>query len=160
VLVTSRIIVRFVVEEARITSGMSPDELCLRENARQCSVTGVTMLMFLPSIHPALLRDSVNAFTYACGLASVAAPFINIPTRRMWSGCCAYVATDPRVGAAAPRNELPPFHSITSSAIATSVGGTSMPRSLAVCRLITNSNRVDCRTGRSDGLVPFRMPPT
>src|SRR6516165_9465264 len=48
----------------------------------------------------------------------------------------------------------PPFtshHSITSSARASSVGGTVRPSVLAVLRLITNSNLVDCMTGRSAG---------
>ena len=39
-----------------------------------------------------------------------------------------------------PHDELAPFHSITSSARASSVGGTSRPSALAVLRLITNSN--------------------
>jgi hypothetical protein len=50
-----------------------------------------------------------------------------------------------------------PDHSITSSARATSVAGTSMPSILAVCRLMTNSNLVGCRTGRSAGFPPLRM---
>src|SRR6266487_694899 len=48
-------------------------------------------------------------------------------------------------------------HSITSSARASSVGGTSRPSALAVLRLITNSNLVDCWTGRSDGFAPLRI---
>ena len=60
--------------------------------------------------------------------------------------------------AAEQRNELPPsHHSITSSARASSVGGTSRPSALAVLRLITSSNLVDCRTGRSAGLAPLRI---
>jgi hypothetical protein len=39
-------------------------------------------------------------------------------------------------------------HSITSSASASSIGGISSPSALAVCRLMTNSNFVDCSTGR------------
>src|SRR6202165_1246897 len=50
-------------------------------------------------------------------------------------------------------------HSITSSARARSVGGTSKPRALAVGRLMTNSNLVDCTTGKSAGLSPLRMRP-
>jgi hypothetical protein len=30
------------------------------------------------------------------------------------------------------------------------------PSALAVCRLMTNSNLVDCSTGRSAALAPFR----
>src|SRR5262249_45930258 len=51
------------------------------------------------------------------------------------------------------------FHSITSSARASSVGGTSRPNVLAVCRLMTNSNLVARRTGMSAGFSPLRMRP-
>ena len=50
-------------------------------------------------------------------------------------------------------------HSITSSARASSVGGTVIPSIRAVCALITSSNLVDCATGRSAGLAPLRMRP-
>src|SRR5262249_44431829 len=56
------------------------------------------------------------------------------------------------------RDELAPFdHSITSSARASSVGGTSRPSAFAAWRLMTSSNLLDCTTGRSAGLVPFKM---
>jgi hypothetical protein len=45
------------------------------------------------------------------------------------------------------------LYSITSSARASSVGGTSRPSALAVCRLMMNSNFVDCSTGKSAGLA-------
>ena len=54
---------------------------------------------------------------------------------------------------------LPPFHSITSSARASSVGGTARPSALAVLRLTTSSNFVGCTTGRSLGFSPLRMRP-
>src|SRR5262249_36641754 len=54
--------------------------------------------------------------------------------------------------AAEERYELPPPHSITSSARASSVGGTSRPSAFAVLRLMTNWRRDDCTTGRSAGL--------
>src|SRR5260221_9091218 len=46
--------------------------------------------------------------------------------------------------------ELAPFdpHSITSSARAMSVGGTSRPSALAVLRLMTSSNLLGCRIGK------------
>src|SRR5437773_6686072 len=47
--------------------------------------------------------------------------------------------------------------SITSWARADSIGGTTMPRAFAVVRLMTNSNLVDCITGRSAGFSPFRI---
>ncbi len=45
------------------------------------------------------------------------------------------------------------LYSITSSARASSIGGTSRPSARAVATLITNSNLVGCTTGRSAGLV-------
>src|SRR5262249_6622208 len=58
-----------------------------------------------------------------------------------------------------PRHELAAVHSITSSASASRFGGISRPIILAVLRLMTNSNLVDCRTGKSAGLAPLRMAP-
>jgi hypothetical protein len=49
------------------------------------------------------------------------------------------------------------LYSITLSAIASSVGGTSMPSALAVPKLIANMNLVACATGRSAGLAPLRI---
>src|SRR5262249_41828604 len=66
----------------------------------------------------------------------------------------------PRRRAAEQRDELAtPDHSITSSARASNVGGTSRPSALAVLRLITSSNLVGCRTGKSFGLIPLRILP-
>jgi hypothetical protein len=48
-------------------------------------------------------------------------------------------------------------HSITSSARASSVAGTSSPSALAVLRLMTNSYLVGACTGRSAGFSPLRM---
>src|SRR3954447_11484984 len=44
-------------------------------------------------------------------------------------------------------------HSITSSARASSEGGTVMPSIRAVSALMTISNLLACRTGRSNGLA-------
>jgi hypothetical protein len=57
------------------------------------------------------------------------------------------------------RNELAPLHSITSSALANNAGGTVRPRARAVLRLMASSNLLGSRTGRSAGLVPFKMRP-
>src|SRR4029077_18520951 len=57
------------------------------------------------------------------------------------------------------RDELAAFHSITSSARASSDGDTSRPSAFAVLRLSTSSNLVGCRTGRSAGFSPFRIRP-
>src|SRR5262249_12472090 len=59
--------------------------------------------------------------------------------------------------AAEPRDELAPFHSITSSARASSVGGTARPSAFAVLRLKANLNRVGCSNGRSAGFAPLRI---
>src|SRR5215208_3988088 len=48
-------------------------------------------------------------------------------------------------------------HSITSSASASSVGGTLRPSVFAVLRLMISSNRLDCVTGRSTGFSPLRI---
>ena len=55
------------------------------------------------------------------------------------------------------RDELAALHTITSSARASSVCGTSRPSALAVVRLITRSNLVGCSTGRSAGFAPRRI---
>jgi len=46
-------------------------------------------------------------------------------------------------------DELAPLHSITSSARASSVGGTPRPRALAVLRFMISSTFVICWTGKS-----------
>ena len=79
------------------------------------------------------------------------------PMRRCRSRLLRRAAERPRRSAAEQRDELAPLHSITSSARASSVGGTVRPSALAVCRLMTNSNLVDCKTGRSAGLAPLRI---
>src|SRR6516164_7991240 len=58
--------------------------------------------------------------------------------------------------AADERDEIAPFHSITSSARVSRVGAMLRPIAFAVLRLITNSNRVGCSTGRSVGFAPRR----
>src|SRR5262245_51674417 len=57
-------------------------------------------------------------------------------------------------------DELAAPHSITSSARASSIGGTSMPSALAVLTLRASSNFVGCSTGRSAGLSPLIIRPT
>src|SRR5262245_25288067 len=54
-------------------------------------------------------------------------------------------------------NQLPPPHSITSSARASTVGGIVRPSAFAVLRLMTSSNLVGCSTGRVAGLAPLRI---
>src|SRR5215467_4116566 len=63
----------------------------------------------------------------------------------------------PRGCRAEKRDELAASHSITSSASASNLSGTSSPSALAVLRLITSSNLLDCTTGKSEVLAPLRM---
>src|SRR5262249_17620125 len=63
----------------------------------------------------------------------------------------------PRCRAAEKRDEVAPPHSITSSARARSVGGTSRPSALAVVRLMRRSNLVGCSTGISAGFAPRKI---
>src|SRR5262245_48231059 len=59
--------------------------------------------------------------------------------------------------AAEQRDEIAPFHSITSSARSRIDVDTSMPSALAVLRLTIVPNLVDRSTGRSLGFAPFRI---
>jgi hypothetical protein len=54
--------------------------------------------------------------------------------------------------------EASPPHSITSFASAISVGGNRGRAALAVFKLITNSNLVDCMTGKSARLLALENP--
>lgn len=49
------------------------------------------------------------------------------------------------------------FYSITSSARASNIAGSSRPRALAVLRLMTNSYLIGACTGRSAGFSPLSM---
>src|SRR6516165_11125034 len=62
--------------------------------------------------------------------------------------------------AAEQRDELAPLHSITSSAIASSLSGMVSRSALAVLRLMTKWNLVGCSTGKSLGFTPLRICPT
>src|SRR5262249_11609799 len=59
----------------------------------------------------------------------------------------------PRRRTAEQRDELAPFHSMTSSARASNIGGTSSPSAFAVLRLIAISYFVGVCTERSVGFA-------
>jgi hypothetical protein len=61
--------------------------------------------------------------------------------------------------AAEKRDEVATFHSITSSAVTSSLSGTVRPSAFAVLRLMPNSNFTVCWTGKSPGFSPFRIRP-
>src|SRR5262249_36369530 len=63
----------------------------------------------------------------------------------------------PRRRTTEQRDEVALVHSITSSARASTVAGTSRPSAFAVFRLITSSYLVGACTGRSAGFSPFKM---
>jgi hypothetical protein len=66
-----------------------------------------------------------------------------------WRKCIAYFAV-----AFAPGSWN---YSITSSAVASNIGGTLRPKVLAVLRLIAKSNFAGCMTGRLAGFSPFKI---
>ena len=66
----------------------------------------------------------------------------------------------PRCRTVEQRDELAPFHSITSSASDRTLSENLTPSAFAVLRLITNSNLLDCMTGKSAGFAPLRILPT
>src|SRR5262249_3694895 len=75
--------------------------------------------------------------------------------RHRWLLCvCAERPSRSRTGEQS--DELASLHSMTSSARASTVGGMSRPRALAVLRLITSSYLVGACTGRSAGFSPLR----
>jgi len=63
----------------------------------------------------------------------------------------------PRCRSSEQADEPAPSHSITSSARASSVGGTIIPSAFAVFKLITSSNLISCSTGRSAGFAPLTI---
>ena len=77
--------------------------------------------------------------------------------RCVFADCCACAASGHAAAPAEQRDELAALHSITSSARASTVGGTSRPSAFAVFRLITSSYLVGACTGRSAGFSPLRM---
>jgi hypothetical protein len=72
-----------------------------------------------------------------------------------WRGCYPLIARTWRAGFPSSSGRAFALHSITSSARATSVAGTSSPSALAVLILMTKSNFVGCSIGRSAGLAPL-----
>src|SRR5262249_24743992 len=110
------------------------DPAQLLEALQECSVTGLRFPVVRSQTH--YDTNAPHALTL-------------LPARR----------ERPRSGAANQRDELAPFHSITSSASASSDGGTVRSIVLAVWALMTSSNLLACTTGRSAGFAPLRMRP-
>src|SRR5262249_58629947 len=111
----------------------------------------------VPSIYPVCLRPRCNAaMRFSTDSDDPGPRYTDQRHRRLLRARHQW----PRRYAAEQRDELAAFHahSITSSARASSMGGTSRPSALAVLRLITNSYLVGACTGRSAGFSPFWMP--
>src|SRR6266542_414264 len=87
----------------------------------------------------------------------------NRPTPQSLPGFLAQALEEPIFHHIAPSATLPAGgalrYSITSSAVASSDGGTVRPSAFAAFRLMTSSNLVDCTTGRSAGFSPLRIRP-
>src|SRR5262249_33786112 len=84
----------------------------------------------------------VRKHAEAAHLLALLRSYANRPRRRATEQCDELAAPD---------------HSITSSARASSICGTSSPSALAVLRLMTSSYLVGACTGRSAGFSPLRM---
>src|SRR5262249_25593881 len=126
--------------------------------SRQSIVTTVRPAIFDRHVLP---RD-VAGFTEALPewrqvlFVLVSRPAIEDPDYR-YRGLLRPRRNRPRRRATEQRDELAPSdHSITSSARASTVAGTSRPSALAVLRLITSSYLVGACTGRSAGFSPLR----
>src|SRR5262245_65285642 len=106
-----------------------------------------------PSLKRRLYSSSAHSATNAGGepLPEAGAPWLleAVSCTRWFGQALASCAPAPGV----------PHHAywITSSARTRRDGGIVIPRALAVLRLMTSWNVVGCSTGRSAGLVPFRI---
>src|SRR5262249_15228110 len=114
---------------------------------------------------PAVFDRDVLAFGIACLLQSLQKSARSLGRRHRAEKADyrhrrllrAYRERPRRRCASKQRDELPPFHSITSSARASIEGGSSRPSAFAVLRLITSSYFVGVCTGSSAGFSPLRM---
>ena len=117
---------------SRTNSAAISAKRSLRPSAQRYSIATVR-----PSIQPSSRSRCTKAAVHGSELEGVLAP------RNPMVGSLPAAARAPRAAssrrAAEQRDELAPPHSITSSARASSVGGTSRPSALAVLRLITSS---------------------
>src|SRR5262249_21540822 len=120
-----------------------------------------------PAVGPGILDGEILTFDEACFGESLAQPIDHElgPRRRRVSEkpdhrhrrLLRVRRERPRRRAAEQRYERAPPHSITSSARARSVAGTSRPSAFAVLRLITSWYLVGACTGSSAGFAPLRM---
>ena len=103
-------------------------------------------------------RDELSALSFSpsrdvsvlgrCGL-----PLCSFVLRSLPHGAASIRA----FGAHGQKSDIGPLHSMTSSAVASSVGGIISPSAFAVLRFTAVSYLVGACTGRSIGLTPRRM---
>ena len=134
---------RMTPHELRITRGPAFIEVCV------------------PPLDPA---QGLQGFSECCnarlplGVSRNSNQYANAPHALALLRACRERPSSHR--AAEQRDEVAPFHSITSSASANNLSGIVRPSALAVFRLMTSSNLVGCITGRSIGFSPLRIRPT
>ena len=133
----------------RTSSAASAVSRSNRPSAQRYSIA-----TFSPSTWPVSLRPCRNAPRRSARVSD------DVGWRNPITGIAGCARADIGHAAAVPPSSVMNsrrFHSITSSARASSIGGTSRPSVLAVLRLMTNSNLVGCSTGRSAGFTPRRI---
>src|SRR6516225_10673155 len=148
---------------ARMTSGPSASNSVayLRARSTSSSPQRVSIRMLPPSVQPNCCSFCLNAASRALTISIVRGPVREHTDPPHLLGLLRARGERPRHRPATEQSdELPPPHSITSSARLSSESGTVRPRALAVLRLRTNSTLVDCCTGRLAGLSPLRTRPT
>src|SRR6266446_4708693 len=133
-------------------------------NVHRAEVTSLAARYRLPAVYPYRLFAEVitgvfealtkSAQTLRVAVGRYGAEESDHRHRRLLRPRC----ERPQCRATDERDELAPVaHSITMSARASTVGGISRPRALAVLRLITSSYLVGSWTGRSAGFAPLRI---
>jgi hypothetical protein len=107
--------------------------------------------------HPVGRTRSLNScgdFYFRAFNGSVTLPVPGYDYGGNWTISAGLARAGPTTSVAA---QLPPPHSITSSASASNLSGTLRPSAFAVFRLITSSNLVGPCTGNWPGFSPRRM---
>src|SRR5262249_22573358 len=131
-----------------------------------CSANRYSMVIFFPSIHPSLLTSRRNALQEDRDTSSSAIIQETYAEDLRWllrlSGCakCREQHGKRKANDCLSHRFLRVCalcYLITLSARASTLGGIVRPICLAAFRLMMNSNFVGCSTGRSPGLVPFKI---
>src|SRR6516165_5548887 len=148
--------------EAKITSGLSSTRFAAAERTKSYVVAGPALVELgvdarRPTTFSQLLAEGAHARLHFRVYRRVRHQNSDPAHPLALLRAC---RERPRGGRAAEhRDELAPFHSITSSASCWRCRGTSRPSALAVLRLITSSNLLDWKTGKSAGFAPLRICP-